>query len=103
MVGLVAAGLEHVTDIKPAKKDVLQFIGRAMQLEQRNTAMNYFIWELVNKMQDAGIETKLVKGQGGAQCYERLLWRSCGDVDLFLSEGNYNLAKEFLRQLASSV
>ena len=36
VVGLVAAGIEHITDGKPQKKDVLQFIGRTVQLEQRN-------------------------------------------------------------------
>ena len=33
MVGLVVAGIEHITDRKPQKKDVLQFIGRTVQLE----------------------------------------------------------------------
>lgn len=28
VVGLLAAGIEHVVDGRPAKKDVLQFIGR---------------------------------------------------------------------------
>ena len=43
VVGLLAAGFEHVVDGRPAKKDVLQFIGRTVQLGQRNQAMNYFI------------------------------------------------------------
>ena len=33
VVGLVAAGIEHITDGRPAKKDVLQFIGRTVQLD----------------------------------------------------------------------
>ncbi len=103
MVGLVAASIEHITDGKPQKKDVLQFIGRTVQLEQRNAAMNYFIGVIVEKMRAAGIEAVLVKGQGVAQCYERPLWRSCGDVDLFLSDENYERAKAFLTPLAASV
>lgn len=89
VVGLLAAGIEHVVDGKPQKKNVLQFIGRTVQLEQRNQAMNYFIGVLVEKMREAGIYTVLVKGQGVAQCYERPLWRSCGDVDFFLDDENY--------------
>ena len=100
---MVAAGIEHVVDRKPQKKDVLQFIGRTVQLEQRNQAMNYFIGVIVEKMRAAGIEAVLVKGQGVAQCYERPLWRSCGDVDLFLSDENYERAKAFLIPLAASV
>ena len=103
VVGLVAAGIEHVTDKKPQKKDVLQFIGRTVQLEQRNQAMNYFIGVIVEKMRAAGIEAVLVKGQGVAQCYERPLWRSCGDVDLLLDAENYGKAKSFLLPLATSV
>lgn len=103
VVGLIAAGLEHVVDKKPAKQDVLQFVGQALQLEQQNTAMNYFIEVLVDKMRTEGIYTLLVKGQGIAQCYERPLWRSCGDVDFFLSEENYEKAKKYLTPLAVSV
>ena len=103
VVGLLAAGIEHVTDGRPAKKDVLQFIGRTVQLEQRNQAMNYFIGVLVEKMREAGIYTLLVKGQGVGQCYERPLWRACGDVDFFLDDENYGRAKAFLKPLAASV
>lgn len=103
VVGLMAAGMEHVEDCKPAKQDVLQFIGQALQLEQQNQAMNYFIGVLVDKMRKEGIYALLVKGQGIAQCYERPLWRSCGDVDFFLSDENYEKAKRYLVPLASHV
>lgn len=103
VVGLLAAGIEHVVDTRPQKKDVLQFIGRTVQLEQRNQAMNYFIGVIVEKMREAGIYAVLVKGQGVGQCYERPLWRSCGDVDLFFDAENYEKAKIFLPPLAASV
>ena len=103
VVGLITAGIEHVADMKPAKMDVLQFVGRTVQIEQQNQAMNQFIAELVEKMREAGIYTVLVKGQGIAQCYERPLWRACGDVDLLLDAENYEKAKVFLNPLATSV
>jgi len=103
VVGLVAAGIEHVVDGRPAKKDVMQFIGRTVQMEQRNQAMNDFIGGLVDKMRVEGIEAVLVKGQGVAQCYERPLWRACGDVDFFLDAKNYERAKGLLTPFASSV
>lgn len=103
VVGLVAAGMEHVSDVKLPKEDVLQFVGQALQLEQQNTAMNCFIGVMVDKMRKAGIYMLLVKGQGIAQSYEKPLWRSCGDVDFFLSETNYETAKAFLIPLASSI
>lgn len=103
VVGLVAAGLEHVKDVKVPQEMALTFVGEALQLEQRNTSMNAFIGKLISRMRTVGIYTLLVKGQGVAQCYERPLWRACGDVDLFLSDDNYHKAKEYLCPLASSV
>ena len=103
VVGLIAVGLEHVSDIKPDQNVVLRFIGLAMQLEQRNISMNNFIGVLVDKLRAEGIETLLMKGQGIAQCYERPLWRMCGDVDFLLSEDDYEKAKAYLVPLASGV
>lgn len=116
VVGLIAAGIERFLD-KPSgtaerkvhsvplvpKPMALQFIGRTVQLEQKNQAMNYFIGVTVEKMREEGIYTVLVKGQGVTQCYERPLWRSCGDVDFFLDDENYERAKAFLKPLATSV
>ena len=103
VVGLIAAGLHHVPDTKVAKTDVLQFIGQSLQLEQQNTAMNYFIGVIVDKIREAGIYTLLVKGQGIAQCYDKPLWRSCGDVDSFLDAENYKKALDFLSSMAQSI
>lgn len=103
VVGLVAAGIEHVSDTKLTKKDVLQLISRTVQLEQRNSAMDYFIGVISDRMRDAGITTVLMKGQGVAQCYERPLWRANGDVDFLTDANHYQKAKDFLTQLAVSV
>lgn len=102
VVGIVAAGLEHVTDLKAPQEIALTFVGSAIQLEQRNTAMNQFIEELINDMRKADIYTLLVKGQGIAQCYERPLWRASGDVDLYLTDTNFSKAKAFFRPLVES-
>ncbi len=103
VIGLVAAGLEHVNDVKIPKEDLLAFVGCALQLEQRNKAMNDFVAWLINKLRGKDVYTLLVKGQGIAQCYERPLLRACGDVDLFLSDSNYDKAKELLTPIASFV
>ena len=102
VVGLVAAGLEHVSDVKVPQQWALQFAGQTIQLEQRNKDMDAFIAKLIEKLRNEDIYTLLVKGQGIAQCYERPLWRTCGDVDLLLSEDNYNKAKYYLASLALS-
>lgn len=103
IIGLVAAGLEHVTDMKLAKKDVTRFIASTVQHELRNQSMNRLIESLVEQMYREGISVLLVKGQGVAQCYNRPLWRSCGDVDFLLDEENYVRAKRFLSTIAQHV
>ena len=103
VVGLVTAGLERAIDLKVPKPYVLQFAGQSLQLEQRNIVMNKFIAKLINELRNAGIYTILLKGQEVAQCYEKPLWRACGDVDLFLSDDNYEKAKAFLIPRASDV
>lgn len=103
VVGLITAGLEKVSDVKIPKEVILRFVGSTLQIEQQNKAMNAFIADLIEKLRKGDIFAILVKGQGIAQCYERPLWRSSGDVDLLLSESNYQKASRVLTVIASSV
>ena len=103
VVGLIAAGLEHVEDRRIARQDARSWVGYVLRLEQRNTAMNTFIASLIKKLNSKDICGLILKGQGVAQCYERPLWRASGDVDLFFSDDNYDKAKAVLIPLASSV
>ena len=101
VVGLIAAGFEQSKDIKVPPAVALQFVSSTLRLEQRNIAMNEFVARLIEQLRSEGIYTLLVKGQGIAQCYNRPLWRACGDIDLFLDETNYQKAKIFLTHLAT--
>lgn len=104
VVGLVAAGIDVLPPSeRPPQQVVLQFVGQTLQLEQRNKAMNEFVARLIEKLRANDIYALLVKGQGIAQCYEKPLWRASGDVDLLLSDSNYEKAKELLIPLASDV
>lgn len=100
VVGIVTAGLEHVSDCKVPQEDSFSFIGSTMLIEQRNIAMNNFISKLIGDFQKRGICTLLLKGQGIAQCYERPLWRTPGDIDLLLSNKD---ALEYIKSLATKV
>jgi len=103
VVGLVAAGLEKVLDVKVPQSIALTMAGEMLQLEQRNRAMNAFVAELIGRLRKEDMYTLLVKGQGIAQCYEKPLWRACGDVDLLLSDQNYQKAFRVLSPLATMV
>ena len=103
VVGLVAAGLEHVVDLKVPRDVALAFAGDTLFLEHRNKEMNAFVAELMGRLRAAGVEALLVKGQGIAQCYERPFWRASGDVDLLLDAAGYRRAVDFLSGLAQEV
>lgn len=102
VLGLVLAGLER-SDVKPPQVLLLQWIGEAQMIEQRNKEMNAFIAELIEKLRKNDIYTLLVKGQGVAQCYEEPFGRCSGDVDLLLSNDNYQRAKSTLIPIADEV
>lgn len=103
VVGLIAAGLDTLPfSERPPQTFVLQLVGTALQIEQQNKAMNEFVARLVEKLRKEDVFAILVKGQGIAQCYEKPLWRSCGDIDLLLSEENYKKAKALLEQIADN-
>ena len=103
VTGLIAAGFDHVVDAQVPKEDILTFVGSALQLEQRNISMNRFIEIMNNKLNVVGVIPLLMKGQGIAQCYERPLWRSPGDVDYLLYEKGYEDADAYLKGIADNV
>ncbi len=103
VVGLLAAGIDHVENSQVPQGDVLTIAGKALQIEQRNVAMNQFAAQLFSKLQSENINALLVKGQGLAQCYRRPLWRTAGDIDLLLDEDYYEKAKSLLIPLSDHV
>lgn len=107
VVGLVSAGIDWLrvrnSGFFCPQEWTLQFVGQTMQVEQRNIAMNAFIATLIKRLRTANIYALLVKGQGVAQSYANPKWRTGGDVDLYLSDENYENAKKFLIPLSASV
>ena len=117
VLGLVLAGIEQYKnlnvletsgtseraranlDVNIPKVLLLQWIGEVQVIEKQNKDMDAFIAELIEKLRKKDIYAILVKGQGIAQCYEKPLWRSSGDVDLLLSDSNYQKAKGLLLPL----
>lgn len=107
--GLVLEGIERLMNNRDGDRinipleQKLQLIGDVQIIEHENVEMNRFVAQLFKKLQDAGIDALLVKGQGIAQCYKKPLWRVSGDVDLFLDKDNYQKAADCLSTQASSV
>lgn len=103
VVGLLAAGLDHVADIRLPDDTIVPFAGDAIDSERRNQAMNRFLRQLFTVFRNNGVHAILLRGQGVAQCYERPLWRGIGDIDLLLGPDDYRRAAKNLATRASSV
>lgn len=103
VVGLVAAGFNQLTAYSLPLTEKLTLLGKCQLIELRNLAMNGFIAKMFARLKYEGIAPLLMKGQGVAQCYERPLWRASGDVDLLLTEKEYQAAKYLLLPEATSV
>ena len=95
VIGVVLAGFER-SGVKPPQYLLLQWIGEVQILEQQNKSMNKFIAEMVEKLREKDIIALLVKGQGIAQCYERPLWRQCGDIDFLMTPPDYERSKSII-------
>ena len=102
VVGVVTAGIDSL-QVPIPQEWRLQFIGTTLQIEKQNKSMNEFVAWLVEYLRNKDVYTLLVKGQGIAKCYEKPLWRACGDVDLLLSDTNYVKAKLELMPIATNV
>ena len=63
--------------------------------------MNKFVATLFDRLHGKDIHPILLKGQGVAQCYDKPLLRMYGDVDLLLSQEQYQEAKNYLLPFAS--
>ena len=109
VLGLALAGIERLKNhnnthnLNIPQMLLLQWIGEVQMIEEQNKEMNAFIRKLVEDMRKDDIYALLVKGQGVAQCYEHPLWRASGDVDLLLSDDNYEKAKAFMTKIASYI
>ena len=105
--GIVLQGLEELRaknlELRVPQTLLLQWIGEVQVIEQQNKDMNAFIADLIEKLRKNDIYALLVKGQGVAQCYEKPLWRCSGDIDLLLSNDNYQKAKSTLIPIADEV
>lgn len=99
VVGLVAAGVEYVIDMKVPGNVALSFASTVIQIEQGNVAMNDFVAKFISSLRKEKVNALLVKGQGIAQCYERPLWRTSGDIDLLLNAEDYEKTKKWISSI----
>ena len=96
-----AAGRQAVTGIllhgigglpaeqKPMRTFLLQWIGVGQFIEQRNHVLNKHCVELLQLLEDKGLQGSILKGQGIAQLYDKEIQqlRQSGDIDVYVDCG----------------
>lgn len=70
-----------------------QWIGDALQIENRNKEVDYAAAKLTRIFNDGGLRSCVLKGQGIAQLYPKPERRQSGDVDLWVEGGREKVLK----------
>lgn len=84
---------------KPETKLRLQWIMQQKAIEAQNKKMNKVLASLVSECRGQGIEPYLLKGQGVAQNYPIPEHRICGDIDIYLTPGQFEKAVDYLQAM----
>ena len=79
----------------------LQVLKEVMEIEEANKRMNGLMPVLFRTLDELGVKSWLLKGQGIAQNYEKPLRRQSGDIDVYfpLVEDFEKAREDFLRHL----
>lgn len=101
VVGLVGEAMSQLSRGVMPRPLYLQVLREVMEVEEENKRMNALIPILFRTLDQLGVRSWLLKGQGVAQCYGNPLRRVSGDIDVFFPhDGDYEKAREdFLRHL----
>lgn len=87
---------------RPPRKWLLDLYAYVVRVEQVNTAMSALIAELFSIYEDLGASPVLLKGHGVAMNYAHPMWRTPGDIDVFLPEG-FDAADRWARANGTNV
>ena len=90
-------------DQKPPKQLLLQWVMLYKQIQSSNSKINSILVEVLTKLEENGIESYLLKGQGIAQNYPNPINRVCGDIDLYFTAGNFEKAMEYFGTLDEEI
>lgn len=97
--GLVAQGIGRLA---PTMKTPQPIINRALYVESHNRAchalLNKALESITSLLQQEGIRSVLLKGQGLATLYPNATMRTCGDIDLWIGNNAYAEACHMAKQ-----
>lgn len=77
--------------------DLMEWIGYASQIETQNKLLNDRCVKVVKMFEDAGFKCCILKGQGNAMMYPNPLWRTPGDIDVYVTQKEQKSQKEIVQ------
>ena len=102
--GLVYDGMMQLPmEQQPSEMFRLKWYGRVNRYEQNHKVIDRVLVDYVTKLEEAGIRSMLLKGQGIASFYVNPLRRQCGDIDLYVGRENYQRACELSAQWGMNI
>ena len=97
---IIADGIETLPeDTWPPKQAMLSLMMLRIKIQQMHNLLNTTLNQITEALNTEQIPSVLLKGQGVAQNYRIPASRMCGDIDLYIGEGNYQRACEIVRNL----
>ncbi|WP_154029814.1 nucleotidyltransferase family protein [Bacteroides ovatus] len=81
--------------LKPELK--FKWFGYVCVIELGNELVDADVTSLVQRLDQCGVASHLIKGQKCASFYPIFHYGQCGDIDLFVGEELYTRAKELIR------
>lgn len=76
---------------------LMEWIGYASQIETQNRLLNDRCVKVVKMFEDAGFKCCILKGQGNAMMYPNPLWRTPGDIDIYVPQEEQESQKEIVQ------
>lgn len=99
--GILLYGIERLpVEQRPPQVLLLQWIGVGQIIERHNHLLDERCKKILSNLTSVGLHPTILKGQGIAQCYPKVLQklRQSGDIDVYISDSREK-AIEYARSL----
>lgn len=98
IVGIIYMGIKKADkSLGIPFDDLMEWIGYASQIETQNRLLNDRCVKVVKMFEDAGFKCCILKGQGNAMMYPNPLWRTPGDIDVYVTQKERKSQKEIVQ------
>lgn len=98
IVGIIYMGIHKAGKTLNVPFDgLMEWIGYASQIETQNKLLNDRCVKVVKMFEDAGFKCCILKGQGNAMMYPNPLWRTPGDIDIYVPQKEQKSQKEIVQ------